>query len=214
LSQSGTGIMASLSHSTLKHRALAIAIMAGLYCATAMTALAAEADGGDSKGGLPQFRVEDFSSQIFWMLLVFLLLYQYLRKRILPRYAEVLEERSEKISGDLNKAEQLQSSAEDARVAFEASLMDARKAAHEAIAKAQEKAAIDTAAKLAKVESSIKGRFTKAENKINEQKLSVFNELGSIVSDAVQDSVKRIADIEPSHDTVDKAVKQALEARG
>ena len=206
-------MMPVMFKSTLKNRATAFAATAAVYVMTALPAIAAEAEHGESKGGLPQFRAENFSSQIFWMLLVFFLLYQYLRKRILPRYAEVLEEREEKITGDLGMAEQLRAEAESAKAAYEASLADARQSAHDAIAKAQEKAAADTAAKLAKVESTIKGRFTKTENKSAEQQQTVFAELGSIVSEAVHDSVERIANLKPADADIDNAVKQALEAR-
>ncbi|MEO0392467.1 MAG: hypothetical protein AAF213_04375 [Pseudomonadota bacterium] len=182
----------------------------GLYAHDAATVLAAEPE-AESKGGLPQFNPENFSSQVFWLLLVFFLLFQYLRKRVLPRYTEVLEERSEKITGDLSTAEEVRAEAEAAEAAYEASLSEARAAAHDAIAKAQEKANADTAAKLAKVESTIKGRLTKAENKINEQQTEVFGELSAIVSDAVQDSVERIAQMKPNKATVTKAVDQAME---
>ena len=205
--------MVTLIGSRLKSAALFTAAVAGLYATDLALALATTAEDGEAKGGLPQFRPEDFASQVFWLLLVFILLYQYLRKRVLPRYSEVLEEREAKISGDLTKAEELRTDAEAASAAYEASLSDARKTAHDAIAKAQEKAAADTAAKLSKVESTIKGRLTKAENKITEQQSAVLAELSTIVSEAVQDSVQRIADIKPDTSTVDKAVKQALEAR-
>lgn len=191
-------------------------VAAFVYASTDAVVLAAEAaaeHGEEGSSGLPQLDPANFTSQIFWMLLVFFLLYQYLRKRILPRYAEVLEEREEKITGDLGMAEQLRSEAEAAQTAYEASLADARKSAHETIVKAQDKAAADMAAKIAKVESTIKGRFTKTENKIAEQQQAVFAELGSIVSEAVHDSVERIANLKPADADIEKAVKQALEAR-
>lgn len=191
-----------------------LAVIAGAGSAWLMTAsaLAAEAE-KEGSGGLPQLDPANFSSQIFWMLLVFFLLFQYLRKRVLPRYTEVLEEREEKIVGDLSRAEELRAEAEAAEASYQASLADARQSAHAAITKAQEQAASDTAQRLAKVESSLKGRFTKAENRIAEEKGAAFAELNSIVSDAVKDSVAKIANISPADADVQGVVTTALSDR-
>jgi len=164
-------------------------------------------------GGLPQLNPDSFASQIFWMLLVFAALYYMLQRRILPRFAEVLEEREVKITGDLSRAEELRAEAEAAEASYEASLAEARATAHDALAKAQEHAAEETAKKMAKVDSSIKGRFTKAENKLTEQKQEAYGQLASIVSEAVNDSVGRIAGFSPDQKAVEAAVKKALEAR-
>lgn len=165
-------------------------------------------------GGLPQMNPAHFASQIFWMLLVFLVLFQILRRRILPRYAEVLEEREEKIAGDLGRAEALRLEAEAAEAHYQASLTEARRVAHEALIKAQEQAAADSASRLAKVDSSIKGRITKAENRIAEEKQAALGELASIVTDAVRDSVDRIAGLKTADDEVESAIRKVMEVRG
>ena len=195
-------------------RATAFAVMASAsYAVRTGLAWAAEADHGEGSGGLPQLDPTKFSSQIFWLLLVFFTLFHILRKRILPRYTEVLEEREEKITGDLARAEELRAEAENAEASYQDSLSEARQAAHAAIAKAQEQAASDTAQRLAKVESSLKGRFTKAENRIAEEKGAAFADLNAIVSEAVKGSVSKIANISASDTDVECVVQTALANR-
>jgi F-type H+-transporting ATPase subunit b len=57
---------------------------------------------------MPQFDFTTYSSQIFWLLICFALLYSFSQFVILPRIREILKERKNIISADRSSAETLE----------------------------------------------------------------------------------------------------------
>ena len=76
---------------------------------------------------MPQFeQVDFFLSQLFWLAVIFTGLYFVMARVALPRVAEVLEERSERLAEDLERAEKLRQEAEEVVAGYEAALSKAR----------------------------------------------------------------------------------------
>ena len=57
--------------------------------------------------GMPQFNAKSFSSQLFWLLLSFAILYLAITYVILPRIRENIRLRKNKIANDLERAENI-----------------------------------------------------------------------------------------------------------
>ena len=85
---------------------------------------------GEASGGLPQLDVSTYPSQLFWLAVTFVVLYVLMSKVALPKIADVLEERQERIESDLGKAEQLKTEAEAVRADYEKAVAEARASAH------------------------------------------------------------------------------------
>jgi F-type H+-transporting ATPase subunit b len=68
-------------------------------------------------------------TEVIWGVIAFLIVFVVLRKVLLPRITAVLEERTEKIEGGLQKADELQAQATRTLEQYQAQLADAR---HEA----------------------------------------------------------------------------------
>ena len=90
---------------------------------------------------LPQLDIETYASQIFWLIVTFIVLYFLVAKIAMPRIAEVLEGRQERIEDDLDKAETLKKEAYLVKVEYEKALSSAREEAHEATRRAQDEIA-------------------------------------------------------------------------
>ena len=71
---------------------------------------------------LPQLDLATYSSQVFWLVISFVVLYFLVAKLAMPRIAEVLEERQERIEDDLDKAETLKKEAYQVRIEYEKAL--------------------------------------------------------------------------------------------
>lgn len=79
-----------------------------------------------SSVGLPQLDLSTWTSQIFWLVLTFGVLYFALSRFILPNLRNTLASRSDRIADDLDSATRMKVEAEDAGKAYEQSLKTAR----------------------------------------------------------------------------------------
>ena len=188
---------------TLSYRGLAFAVTAA---ATGWSSVVMAATEGEPDGGLPQLDVTTFPTQIFWLIVSFAILYWVMSKVAVPRIAEVLEERQERISDDLETAEKLKAEAEAVKADYEKAVADARtdaqaqiKSASDKIAAEQAKAEADHAKKMA--------RKTKtAETKIAKQRDEALENLKTVASETAAEATAKLIGVTPSDDSVAKAV--------
>ena len=88
---------------------------------------------------MPQLEVSTYVSQIFWLIVTFSLLYYLLSRKALPRVAEVLEARADRIRADLDEAQRLKKEAEDALGRYEQVVAEAQGKAQAQVAETQAK---------------------------------------------------------------------------
>ena len=74
----------------------------------AQKALAA-GDKSDSSGGLPQLDISTWPTQLFWLLITFFIGYIIISTLVVPSISTVLENRSDKILSDVQKAKNVNS---------------------------------------------------------------------------------------------------------
>ena len=103
----------------------------------------------------PPLDPDTFVPQLVWLALTFGLLYVLLRRVVLPRVGEVIEERADRIKRDLEQAEKLKAETEAALANYEQALAEAR-AKSNAIAKSmRDKLTAEVDKERAKVEAAI-----------------------------------------------------------
>lgn len=86
---------------------------------------------------LPQLDLSTYSSQIFWLLLCFCLLWFMMSVFVTPKIADVVEQRKRKINEYIKKADSLNSQAKLALDNYNETLAQAEKKAEQEIAKEQ-----------------------------------------------------------------------------
>lgn len=191
----------------LRGSALGTAAIGGLLASPALAATAA--GDGHGGGGLPQLDAHTYPTQIFWLVVTFVILYAIMSKVALPRIAEVLEERQERIADDIETAERLRSEAAAVQAEYEKALADARGRAQDlfrettdALAKEQAEAEAETAKKLA--------RKTKtAETRIDKQRTEALESLRTVASETAAAATAKLIGVQPSAEAVDRAVAAA-----
>src|SRR5262249_28431722 len=94
--------------------------------AGAAAALASASAFAASEGGMPQLNFHDFPPQVAWLAITFIVLYVIMAKFALPRAANVLETRNNRIKSDLDRATALKSESDKVIAAYEKALTDAR----------------------------------------------------------------------------------------
>ncbi len=171
---------------------------------TASPAMAA----GDS-GGLPQLDFTTWPTQIFWLVVTFIIGYVLMWRIVVPKISTVLDDRRERISADIEAAKQADSQAKAMKAEYEAELEDARnkaaEAAREAVASAKaesDKTEADLAAKLAK-------KVKTAETKLASAREEALASLHEAAQSATIDVVAQITGMKLTSADAKKSVSAA-----
>lgn len=126
-----------------------------------------EAAGG---AALPQMRLETFPSQIFWLVISFSILYLVMSRVTLPRIAGVIQEREDKISDDLDSAQEMEREAQKLEKDYHASYSLTRDKARAVVEEAVSAASKEAEEKRAHLSASLKDKIDEAEERIKEER--------------------------------------------
>ncbi|MCH2546132.1 MAG: ATPase [Alphaproteobacteria bacterium] len=144
------------------------------------------------KAGMPQLDVETFSSQIFWLIVTFAFLYLLLARSILPRIHDVLESRQNKISHDIDRAEQLRNEAEEARETYERALKESRAKAQDLIIESSALMEKSSTARHAELDKKIEQQMRDAEAAITNAKTEALAKLAPVSKELTQQIVEKL----------------------
>ena len=151
---------------------------------------------GAEGGGMPQLDASTFASQILWLIITFSALYYLLRTRALPRVADILETRQERISNDLDKAASLRAEAEAAYAEYETVLAQAQAQASDAIKATRDAATADIAQRTAALDAELSARIHAAEAAVAKAKAEALGELETVAVEAAQVATQRLTGVE------------------
>lgn len=176
--------------------------------AGAHKASTAEPEGIGPGKVFPPLDAGTFAPQLIWLALTFGLLYLILKRVVLPRVGEVIEERGDRIKRDLAQAEKLKADTETALANYEQALGDARAKAGAIVKSMRDGIAAEVDKERAKVESQITAKLAEAEKRIADTKSRALASVGDIASDVAGGIVARLIGTEPSKDEVKRALVQ------
>jgi F-type H+-transporting ATPase subunit b len=157
---------------------------------------------------MPQLEVSTFASQIFWLILCFSALYYLLSKKALPRVAEVLEARQNRIAADLDHAQKLRQDAETALADYEAVMAKAHDQAQSLLRDTQAKHQAETAERQAEIEAELGKQIAAAESRIADAKAEALKELDDAAVETAQSAVERLAGVKVTKKDAQAALKQ------
>ncbi len=161
--------------------------------------------------GLPQLDASTFPSQIFWLIVIFVILYFFLARKTLPEISSTIEKRSELISNDLDTAERLKDEVASVQKSYEDSLAEAR---------------LESAAIYSKIEQKIKDKSDKAskefhensakkvrglEKSIEKAKKKAIKEMSTIAADVAMESAEKITGIQIDSEFAKSVVDSILD---
>lgn len=160
-------------------------------------------------GGMPQLDSSTYASQILWLILTFSLLYYLLKTKALPRVADILEARQERISNDLDKAANLRAEAESAAEEYAKVVADAQAKASEAIKATRDKVTADIAERGAALDKKLAEKIANAEAAIDAARQSALAELDTVAVSAAQAATQQLIGVEVSAAEAEAALAQA-----
>ncbi|MCT4656078.1 MAG: F0F1 ATP synthase subunit B [Cohaesibacter sp.] len=148
--------------------------------------------GAEAGGNFPPFDSSTFGSQLLWLAITFGLLYYLMSKVALPRIANILEVRRDRIASDLGEAERLKKETDEAIASYEQSLGEARQKAHGIAQTARDEAKAALEAKHAEVEADIAKQLADAEEKISAVKAAAMGEVEGIAQSTTEAILEQI----------------------
>lgn len=163
---------------------------------------------------MPQFDPEWFASQIFWLVVTFGLLYLLLSRIAIPRIAEVMEERQDKVEDDLTKAEKLRNEAEEILAEYEKTLAEAQSEAQKTVRAAEQEMAQHAAERHEAFGKDLTKRTREAEERIDKAKGEAIEGLRSMAGEVAQAATAKLIGVEVDAKQAEKAVSEAAEGRG
>lgn len=153
-------------------------------------------------------------SQVVWMALIFGGLYLLLARWGLPQVASVIDDRTARISADLDTA---RLSKAEADAAVSEVLEATRKAGSEAqaaVATAMAKAKADAAEQESAANERLDAQLSEAEHRIAAARAAAMGALRDVATETATAVIARLTGREPDPMTVGGAVGTALAARG
>jgi len=159
---------------------------------------------------MPQLEVSTYVSQIFWLIVCFSFLYYLLSKRALPRVADILEARADRIRADLDEAQRLKKDAEDALARYEQVVAEAQSKAQAAIADTQAKLQADAAGEQAKLDAKLAKQIADAEGRIAKARADALSDLDDAALTTAQAAAERIAGVKVTKTDAKAALSAVL----
>ncbi|NNU17594.1 F0F1 ATP synthase subunit B' [Parvularcula sp. ZS-1/3] len=191
-------------------RHLAGVLAAPLLVGTALAAAPAE---GEAEGGLPQLNTETYASQVFWLLIAFLVLYLLMSRIFLPRLGGMIEERRQRVADDFDKAAEFKRQAEEAEAEYKRALSDAKARASKIAQETRDEIDAEIRAMQADTDQKLEAEIAAAEARIEETSAQAASAVREAARETTRAVVMALIDEQPSDDAVDAALKSAEGAR-
>lgn len=187
-------------------------VRAGLLATVSGVSLLVMAAPGAHAAGMPQLDFHNplVTGQVIWGAVIFLGFYLVLSQIMLPRVGRVLDDRSKRISGDLDVARSAKQDADKAVAELQQARKDAMAEAQANLQKtldAEQRAADQ---KLAEINARLSAEIADAEKRIAAEKAQAFGTLKEIAADTTQALVSRLTGVTPDAQLVAQKVDGAI----
>lgn len=161
----------------------------------------------EASGGLPQFEFSTWGSQIFWLVITFGILYIALSRFILPRLANGITERGDRIADDLDAAARMQRDAEAAQAEYEKSLVDARAKAHNISATTQASIQAEIASEVETADAELARQQAAADNRIAGIRSEAMKNVDAIAASSASEILSKLAGVKTTAAKLSAALK-------
>ncbi|MAL78610.1 MAG: F0F1 ATP synthase subunit B' [Sneathiella sp.] len=159
---------------------------------------------------MPQLNIADFPPQLIWLAITFVVLYFLMAKVAVPGISDVLENRQNRITSDLEEAKRLSEEAEKARADYEEALAEARSQAHGIVSELKAQVAKEQETSKAELDAALAKKTKAAETSIREAKETALSHVREIAADTAKSAVAKLVALDISDKDVDAAVAASM----
>ena len=164
---------------------------------------------------MPQLeQIDTFASQIFWLIISFGVLYYMMARVVLPRIADIMAEREDRVAQDLARAQTLKLQSEQIMEEYEAALAEARGKAATALKLATDEVSAEVASRQDEVTAKLNKQAADAESRIDTAKQEALANVKVVASEVSQAAVGKLLGRAPQPAEATRAVEQVLGGKG
>ena len=158
---------------------------------------------------MPQIEqlAETLTSQVFWLLVFFGLVYFVVGRGMVPKVMGTVQNRDKQIADDLAAAQAARDEADAREEAWRQRENENRARAQDLIARAKDDAATASERRLAEAQAVVDRQLAEAEQRIAASRVDALSEIETVATEATQDIVARVAGLSVSEPVARQAVK-------
>lgn len=153
---------------------------------------------------------ETYSSQIFWLLVIFGLVFFVIGRGMVPKVMDTVSMRDSQIARDLAAADTARTKADEEEEAWRKRENENRAEAQALVNAAKAEAAANTESKLAAAQERLDQKLRDAEIRVAKARDEAAAEIESVATEAAQDIVSRLAGVTIAGPNAAAAVKKAM----
>lgn len=157
---------------------------------------------------MPQLDPTSFPSQLFWLVMSFVVLYILLAWLLLPRVQSVLLTRKQTMQNDVDQAEEFKSQAARAESRYEKDLAQARAMSQEMLAQAHAQASAQSAKRRAEMDAMVESRLMEANEAIRNAKQGIAAKLTPMAGDLASLIVETLVHEKPDSRDIGNAISE------
>ncbi|MGN0914550.1 MAG: hypothetical protein ACI4OW_06625 [Alphaproteobacteria bacterium] len=158
---------------------------------------------------MPQLDTSTFASQLFWLCICFFTMLFIMSKIIIPKIADILEQRQRKIDSYLNKAYQIKLQAEEALKKYQDALTDATQKANASLAETQNELNQLVEKKQQDLDLRLHKKIMEGEAEIEQSREDALNKVKSISEELALEIIKKIGIDGINKTDIKNAIKDA-----
>ena len=163
-----------------------------------------------SEAGMPQLNPEFWTSQIFWLIFVFSILYLVIWKVFLPKIAYSIENRKSRVVSDLDETQKLKENAEKKLKEYNQIIENSKKEAKKIIDDGVKKLDQDIVNKKQKFDIEIEKELANVEKEISELKKSSISNINRIAVETSSEIIQQIIGTDVNKSNVSAIVDDVL----
>jgi F-type H+-transporting ATPase subunit b len=167
-------------------------------------------DAHGAKPGLPQLDHTTFVSQLFWLVICFIALYLVISRVAAPKIGGVIQDRANRIRGDLETAAKAKRDSEAAVANYEKALADARSRGLKMSDELRNTVQAEINAKNDVAAKELAASTAKAEARIGEMRKAAMARVGDVARDAASDIVTKLTGEGANTAEIEAAIRNAL----
>ncbi len=157
---------------------------------------------------MPQLDISSYPSQLFWLCVCFFSLYLIMDKLILPKIADIIEQRQRKIDDYIDNAAEIKKKAEKSLEKYQNALAKATAEADKTLNRTQEELNTLIAQKQEELETRLKAKIAESEAEIRHSKEQALKEVQKMSETLALDIVGKLGLTDISAADIKTAMKK------